>query len=53
MKASYIFKQLTWLVKTIKEERKISLKDLSEKWSHAEESDGNFLSRSTFNRQRD
>lgn len=53
MRHSFIFKQYTWLVETIKKARSISFRDLSEKWSNTEMAGGVSLSRTTFNRQRD
>lgn len=52
MKAAVLFKQYVWLVDTIRRERRISLADLSNRWSRTELSEGAALSRTTFNRHR-
>ncbi len=52
MKAAVLFKQYVWLVDTIRRERRISLADLSDRWSRTELSEGAALSRTTFNRHR-
>jgi len=52
MKAELLFKQYVWLVDTIRRARRISLADLSDRWSRTEFSEGTALSRTTFNRHR-
>lgn len=52
MKAAVLFKQYVWLVDTIRRARRISLADLSARWSLTELSEGAALSRTTFNRHR-
>lgn len=52
MKAAVLFKQYVWLVDTIRRARRISLTDLSDRWTRTEFSEGTALSRTTFNRHR-
>ena len=42
-----------WLVSTIRQYERITLKDLSRKWVEDKVSDGNALARSSFNKYRD
>ena len=53
MRHSFIFKQYTWLVDTIRRARSIDFRSISNKWQETEMSGGMPLSRTTFNRQRD
>ena len=53
VKTSVLFKQYVWLVDTIRRARRISLADLSDRWTRTEFSEGTALSRTTFNRHRD
>ena len=53
MRHSFIFKQYTWLVDTIRRARRIDFRSISNKWKETEMSGGLPLSRTTFNRQRD
>lgn len=53
MKTPFIFRQHTWLIETIRQEKEISLSRLSELWKETEMSGGMPLSRTTFNRHRD
>lgn len=53
MRHSFIFKQYTWLVDTIRRARRIDFRSISNKWQETEMSGGMPLSRTTFNRQRD
>lgn len=53
MRHSFIFKQYTWLVDTIRRARRIDFRSISNKWQETEMSGGLPLSRTTFNRQRD
>lgn len=46
-------RQLIWLVSTIKNEGRITLRDLGEKWVDEKVADGNPLPRSSFNHYRD
>lgn len=46
-------RQLVWLVSTIKKAKRITLKDLSDKWVDEEIAEGNPLARSSFNHYRD
>ena len=52
MKASSLFKQYVWLVDTIRQARRISLADLSDRWQLTNLSEGAPLSRTSFNRHR-
>ena len=51
-KAAVLFKQYVWLVDTIRRARRITLADLSDRWSRSEFSEGAAFSRTTFNRHR-
>lgn len=53
MKASDIFRQLVWLINTLKRRGDMTLRQLSDKWIADGVADGNPLSRSTFNRHRE
>ena len=53
MNSSVVFKEYIWLVKTIHTAKRISLHELSERWSETEMSGGQPLSRTTFNRHKD
>ncbi len=46
-------RQLVWLVSTIKNAQRITLRDLNGKWVDEEIADGNPLARTSFNRYRD
>ena len=46
-------RQLIWLIRTIRKNRRITLRDLSDKWVDDKVCDGNPLPRSSFNRYRD
>ena len=48
-----LFKEHIWLIETIYQAGRITFAELSQKWSHREESGGSPLSRTTFNRHRD
>ena len=52
MKAQDLFKEYVWLVNTISRARRITLRDLNERWLDTEMSEGIELSRTTFNRHR-
>lgn len=53
MKPSIIFSQYVWLLNTLRRYGRMTLEELNEKWQDDEVSDGNPLSRSTFNRHRE
>ena len=53
MKAYGIYKQYLWLADTIRRARHITLSELNERWTRTEMSQGQPLSRSTFNRHRE
>jgi len=53
MKIPDLFKEYIWLVNTIYQSRKISFRELSERWMETDMSRGMPLSRTTFNRHRD
>lgn len=53
MKASALFKEYIWLVKTIQEAGKISLQEINEKWVQTDMSGGLEYNRATFNRHKD
>ena len=53
MKTPFIFRQHTWLIETIKREKKVSLARLSALWQETEMSGGMPLARTTFNRHKD
>ena len=53
MKASFLFRQYTWLIETILNAGKINFQSISEKWKKTEMSGGLSLARTSFNRQRD
>ena len=53
MNSPLIFKEYIWLVNTIYHAKKISLKEISDKWKETEMSGGLPLARSTFNRHKD
>lgn len=46
-------RQLIWLISTIKRNKRITLKDLNDKWVEEKVADGNPLPRSSFNHYRD
>jgi len=52
MKASVLFKQYVWLVDTISRARRITLRELNERWLRTEMSEGQPFSRTTFRRHR-
>lgn len=53
MKIPSLFKQYIWLVETIRRNGRITLGEISELWRQQEESDGQELSRTTFNRHKE
>lgn len=53
MKPAFIFHQYAWLVTTLRRRGRLTLGQINELWRDDEVSDGNPLSRSTFNRHRD
>ena len=53
MKIPSLFKEYIWLIETIWRNGKITLNELNELWQQTEESGGEELSRTTFNRHRD
>ena len=53
MKIPTLFKEYIWLIETIHQAGRITFAELSEKWRSREESGGQELSRTTFNRHRD
>lgn len=52
MKASALFKQYVWMVDTIRRAKRITLAELNDRWQNTVLSEGQPLSRSTFNRHR-
>ena len=52
MKPARIFQQYIWIVNTLRKKR-LTLKELSDKWVSEEVADGNPLPRSSFNKYRD
>ena len=53
MKIPTLFKQYIWLIETIRRNGRMTLGEISDLWKQQEESDGQELSRTTFNRHRD
>ena len=53
MKIPSLFKEYIWLIETIKRNGRMTLGEISDLWCQQEESDGQELSRTTFNRHRD
>jgi len=53
MKPSLIFHQYVWLVNILRQYGPLTLGEINEKWKNDRVTDGNPLSRSTFNRHRD
>ena len=53
MKPARIFKQYVWIVNALSKRKRLTLKELSEKWVEDEIADGNPLPRSSFNKYRD
>ena len=53
MKIPSLFKQYIWLIETIRRNGRMTLSEISDLWCQQEESDGQELSRTTFNRHRD
>lgn len=53
MKIPSLFKQYIWLIETIRRNGRMTLGEISELWQQQEQSDGQELSRTTFNRHRD
>ncbi len=53
MKIPSLFKQYIWLIETIRRNGRMTLSEISDLWRQQEESDGQELSRTTFNRHRD
>ena len=51
--AGVVFKEYIWLVKTIHTAKRITLKELSDRWRETEMSGGLELARTTFNRHKD
>lgn len=51
--AGVVFKEYIWLVKTIHTAKRITLKELNERWMETEMSGGVDLARTTFNRHKD
>lgn len=52
MKASVLFKEYVWLVDTISRTRRITLREINERWLRTEMSEGVPFSRTTFRRHR-
>ena len=52
MKAAALFKEYVWLVNTISRAGRLTLRQINERWTTTEMSEGIELSRSTFNRHR-
>ena len=52
MNSPLVFKEYIWLVNTIYQAKKISLREISNKWKETEMGGGLPLSRSTFNRHK-
>ena len=53
MKIPSLFKEYIWLIETLKRNGRMTLGEISDLWREKEESDGQELSRTTFNRHRD
>ena len=53
MKIPSLFKEYIWLIETIRRNGRMTLGEISELWRQQEDSDGQELSRTTFNRHRD
>ena len=53
MKIPSLFKEYIWLIETIRRNGRMTLSELNELWKQTEESGGEELSRTTFNRHRD
>ena len=53
MKIPFLFKQYIWLIETLKRNGRMTLGEISDLWRQQEESGGEELSRTTFNRHRD
>ena len=53
MKLYHIFKQYIWLLNTIYKAKRITLREINEKWQKTEMSGGMSIARTTFNRHRD
>ena len=53
MKIPSLFKEYIWLIETIRRNGRMTLAEISELWRQQEETDGQELSRTTFNRHRD
>lgn len=53
MKIPSLFKEYIWLIETIRKNGRMTLGEISELWQQQGESDGQELSRTTFNRHRD
>jgi hypothetical protein len=53
MKLYRIFKQYIWLLNTIYKAKRITLREINEKWQKTEMSGGMSIARTTFNRHRD
>ena len=53
MKIPSLFKEYIWLIETIRRNGRMTLSELNELWKQTEESRGEELSRTTFNRHRD
>lgn len=53
MKIPSLFKEYIWLIETLKRNGRMTLGEISDLWREKEESNGEELSRTTFNRHRD
>ena len=53
MRTPALFKEYIWLVNTINRAKRITFVEINEKWLRTEMSEGNPLSRTTFNRHKD
>ena len=53
MKLYRIFKEYIWLLNTIYKAKRITLREINEKWQKTEMSGGMSIPRTTFNRHRD
>ena len=53
MKQARIFQQYIWIVNALRKHKRLTLKELSDKWVDDEVADGNPMPRSSFNKYRD
>ena len=53
MKPARIFQQYIWIVNALRKHKRLTLKELSDKWVDDEVADGNPMPRSSFNKYRD